>query len=150
MNQENIDAIIAGLGLSDLDTEQKEPIVAAITDLLETRMSDVLSKQMSDSQYAEFEKFLKAGDDAAAWQYISLVVPNYNDLLQAEMDKVKSEFATQASELVHAANEHRQAVQELAQLDLEQPAEDTQATTATAPAGTASGSAGTPPSSPLV
>ncbi len=112
-----IQQLVDEMGLSGLDTEQREQLMVSLGDLLETRISEVLANRMEDAQFAEFEKLVQAGDANAVLNYIRMIVPDYDQLLRAEMDKIKSEFGAEAAELAASMDEYRQAATELAQAE---------------------------------
>lgn len=112
-----IEQLVAEMGLSELDTEQREQLIASLGDLLETRLSEVLANRMDDAQFAEFEKLATAGDSNAVLNYIRMIVPDYDQLLRTEMDKIKSEFGAEAAELISSMDEYKQATAALAQAD---------------------------------
>lgn len=131
-----VQQLVDEMGLSGLDTQQREQLIASLGDLMETRVSEVLANRMDDAQFAEFEKLVQAGDPNAVLNYIRMVVPDYDQILRAEMDKIKSEFGAEAAELVASMDEYRSAAAELAQTE-EQLAIANQPAEATVPADTA-------------
>lgn len=112
-----VEQLVVEMGLSELDTEQREQLIASLGDLLETRLSEVLANRMDDAQFAEFEKLATAGDANAVLNYIRMIVPDYDQLLRAEMDKIKVEFGAEAAELISSMDEYKQASAALAQAD---------------------------------
>lgn len=112
-----VEQLVAEMGLSELDTEQREQLIASLGDLLETRLSEVLANRMDDAQFAEFEKLANGGDPSAVLNYIRMIVPDYDQLLRAEMDKIKVEFGAEAAELISSMDEYKQASAALAQAD---------------------------------
>lgn len=112
-----VEQLVVEMGLSELDTEQREQLIASLGDLLETRLSEVLANRMDDAQFAEFEKLATAGDANAVLNYIRMIVPDYDQLLRAEMDKIKVEFGAEAAELISSMDEYKQAASALAQAD---------------------------------
>lgn len=122
-----IQQLVDEMGLSSLDTQQREQLMASLGDLLETRLSEVLANRMDDAQFAEFEKLAQSGDPNAVLNYIRMIVPDYDQLLRTEMDKIKTEFGAEAAELVASMDEYRTAAAELAQTE-EQLAVANQAT----------------------
>lgn len=112
-----VEQLVAEMGLSELDTEQREQLIASLGDLLETRLSEVLANRMDDAQFAEFEKLANGGDPNAVLNYIRMIVPDYDQLLRAEMDKIKVEFGAEAAELISSMDEYKQASAALAQAD---------------------------------
>lgn len=112
-----VEQLVAEMGLSELDTEQREQLIASLGDLLETRLSEVLANRMDDAQFTEFEKLATAGDANAVLNYIRMIVPDYDQLLRAEMDKIKVEFGAEAAELISSMDEYKQASAALAQAD---------------------------------
>lgn len=127
MDPNTLEQLVAEMGLGELDLSQREQLMASIGDLLETRLSEILANRMDDAQFAEFEKLAAGGDATATMNYLHMVVPDYDQLLRAEMDKIKLEFSAEAAELGQSLNTYKQATAELAQIDEQAALQEAQA-----------------------
>jgi hypothetical protein len=58
---------------------------------------------MTNEQLDEFERYFEAKDDAGAFKWLETNFPNYKDIVQEEFDKLKSEIAQTAPQILSAS-----------------------------------------------
>jgi len=85
--------IIEALGLESLPDEQKIQMVQTMVDLVQKRLMLRIMDQLSEEEKDEFEKILGGRDvDLAAAEFIKNKVPNFDEMVQEEIIKVKQEM----------------------------------------------------------
>jgi hypothetical protein len=94
---------LAELGLTDLPEGEKGKMLAHIYETLELRVGMKLAENMSDAQLDEFEKLADANDEAASLKWLETNVPNYKDVVMSELEKLKAEVKTSASQIIAAS-----------------------------------------------
>ena len=62
-----------------------------------------LADQMTNEQLDEFERYYENKDDAGAFKWLETNFPNYKDIVQQEFDKLKSEIAQSAPQILSAS-----------------------------------------------
>ena len=94
MNKKLLEAnIIEALGLEALPEERKIQIVQMATDLVQKRLMLRVMEQLTEEEKDEFEKVLGGKDiDLAAAEFIKNKVPNFDEMVQEEIIKVKQEL----------------------------------------------------------
>lgn len=103
--------LLVELGLGDLPAEEKNRMLAHIYETLEMRVGMQLASQMSDQQLDEFEKLMpletddeqvRAQKEQDALKWLETNFPNYKEVVAAELDKLKGEIKTSASQILGA------------------------------------------------
>lgn len=90
--------LLIEIGLGALPDEEKKSMLAHIYDTLETRVGMRLAEQMSDAQMQEFDQV--ANDEAQALKWLETTFPSYKDVVAEEFEKLKSEIAQVAPQIV--------------------------------------------------
>jgi predicted RNA-binding Zn ribbon-like protein len=93
------------LGLSALPPAEKSGLLKHIYETLEMRVGMRLADQMSNEQLDEFEQYFNAQDDAGAFRWLETNFPNYKDIVAEEFEKLKSEVAATAPQILAAAQQ---------------------------------------------
>ncbi len=99
------DALLVELGLGTLPAEEKKALQKHIYETLEMRVGMRLADQMTNEQLDEFETYFNARDDAGAFRWLETNFPNYKDIVAEEFDKLKSEVAHNAADIVAASQQ---------------------------------------------
>lgn len=93
------------LGLSALPSAEKSGLLKHIYETLEMRVGMRLADQMSNEQLDEFEQYFNAQDDAGAFKWLETNFPNYKDIVAEEFEKLKSEVAASAPQILAASEQ---------------------------------------------
>lgn len=99
------DNFLIELGLGDLPTDEKKKMLAHVYETLELRVGMKLAENMTDAQLDEFEKLADANDEAGSLKWLETNVPNYRDVVVAELDKLKREIKESAPQILQASQE---------------------------------------------
>jgi len=85
--------IIEALGLEPLPDEQKIKMVEMMSTVVQKRLMLRIMEQLSETDKDEFEKILGGKDaDLAAAEFIKNRVPNFDEMIQEEIIKIKQEM----------------------------------------------------------
>lgn len=95
--------LLQDIGLATLPDSEKNSLLKHIYETLEMRVGMRLADQMTNEQLDEFERYFEAKDDAGAFAWLESNFPNYKDIVQEEFDKLKSEVAQAAPQILSAA-----------------------------------------------
>ena len=101
-------SLLEEVGLGRLPEAEKNSFLKHIYETLEMRVGIRLADQMTNDQLDEFERYFEAKDDAGAFKWLETNFPNYKDIVQQEFDKLKSEVAQTAPQII-AASQAQQA-----------------------------------------
>src|SRR5947209_3168461 len=115
-------SLLVELGLSSLPDAEKNGFLKHIYETLEMRVGVRLADQMSNEQLDEFERYFEAKDDAGAFKWLETNFPNYKDIVQQEFDKLKSEVAQSAPQILSASQNQAPQAQPIAQPGVQPPA----------------------------
>jgi hypothetical protein len=99
------DNFLIGLGLGNLPDDEKKKMLAHIYETLELRVGMKLAENMTDAQLDEFEKLADANDEAGSLKWLESNVPNYRDVVIAELDKLKDEIKNSAPQILEASKQ---------------------------------------------
>jgi hypothetical protein len=119
-------SLLQEVGLGTIPDAEKNSLLKHIYETLEMRVGIRLADQMTNQQLDEFEQYFEAKDDAGAFKWLETNFPNYKDIVQEEFNKLKSEVAQSAPQILAASQAGA------AQSD-QQPATPTQAAPIAAP-----------------
>lgn len=97
--------LLGELGLAGLPAEEKAGFLKHIYETLEMRVGMRLADQMTNEQLDEFETFYNAKDDAGAFRWLETNFPNYKDIVAEEFQKLKSEIAQSAPQILAASQQ---------------------------------------------
>ncbi len=100
--------LLQDIGLGTLPEAEKNGLLKHIYETLEMRVGMRLADQMTNEQLDEFERYFEAKDDAGAFKWLETNFPNYKDIVQEEFEKLKSEVAGSAPQIL-AASQQAQA-----------------------------------------
>ncbi len=85
--------IIEALGLESLPDEQKIKMVEMMSTIVQKRLMLRVMEQLSEPEKDAFEKVLGGKDaDLAAAEFIKNKVPNFDEMVQEEIIKIKQEM----------------------------------------------------------
>jgi hypothetical protein len=93
------------LGLAALPDDDKKKMLAHIYETLELRVGMKLAENMSDNQLDEFEKLADANDESGSLKWLETNVPDYKDVVMAELEKLKAEIKTSAPQILTASQQ---------------------------------------------
>lgn len=105
--------LLVELGLANMPAEEKAGFLKHIYETLEMRVGMRLADQMTNEQLDEFETFYNAKDDAGAFKWLETNFPNYKDIVAEEFQKLKSEIASTAPEILAASQQQSAVAQQL-------------------------------------
>ena len=97
------DNFLKELGLAELPTDEKKKMLAHIYETLELRVGMKLAENMTDTQLDEFEKLADANDETGSLKWLETNVPNYRDVVIAELEKLKTEIKKSAPQILEAS-----------------------------------------------
>ena len=101
--------LLQEIGLGGLPDAEKNSLLKHIYDTLEMRVGMRLADQMTNEQLDEFERYYENKDDAGAFKWLETNFPNYKDIVQEEFDKLKSEVAQSAPQILSASQQAAQS-----------------------------------------
>lgn len=96
-------SLLVEIGLDALPEAEKNSFLKHVYETLEMRVGIRLADQMTNEQLDEFERYFEAKDDAGAFKWLETNFPNYKDIVQEEFDKLKSEVAQTAPQILAAS-----------------------------------------------
>ncbi len=96
-------SLLVEIGLDSLPEAEKNSFLKHVYETLEMRVGIRLADQMTNEQLDEFEQYFEAKDDAGAFKWLETNFPNYKDIVQEEFDKLKSEVAQSAPQILSAS-----------------------------------------------
>jgi hypothetical protein len=102
-------SLLQDIGLGGLPDDEKNSLLKHIYETLEMRVGMRLADQMTNEQLDEFEQYFEAKDDAGAFKWLETNFPNYKDIVQEEFDKLKSEVAQSAPQILGASQQQQVA-----------------------------------------
>lgn len=76
------DQIIEKLGLTDVDDESREVLVAQVNSVVEMRLMGLVESLLSDEQTEQLQQLIAAGDNQAVWQWLNSELTNIDELRQ--------------------------------------------------------------------
>lgn len=91
--------LLIELGLGDLPVDEKNRLLRHIYETLEMRVGMTLAQQMSDEQLTQFESYIDSNDEAGALKWLEANFPNYKDVVAEELEKLKTEIASDADKI---------------------------------------------------
>lgn len=97
------DKFLETLGLGTLPQDEKDKMKAHIYETLEMRVGMTLASNMTEAQLDEFEDLMNKNDEDGALKWLEGNFPNYREVVAAELEKLKSEIAATAPEIVAAS-----------------------------------------------
>lgn len=100
------DNLLQEIGLGTLPTEEKRGLLSHIYETLEMRVGMRLADQMTNEQLDEFEQYFEAKDDAGAFKWLETNFPNYKEIVNEEFEKLKTEVAQTASQILAASQQN--------------------------------------------
>jgi len=84
--------IIKELGIDQLPSEKQEEVLTAMTELILKRITLRILENLSEDQQKEFDKVVSEGDPEKATQFLSQNVSGYEQVVQEEIAKFKTEM----------------------------------------------------------
>jgi hypothetical protein len=116
-------SLLEEVGLNSLPDSEKNSLLKHIYETLEMRVGIRLASQMSNEQLDEFERYFEAKDDQGAFKWLETNFPNYKDIVQEEFEKLKSEIAQSAPQILSASTPVNSGQQQPVQ-PMQQPQDD--------------------------
>ena len=102
-------SLLVEIGLDRLPEAEKNSFLKHVYETLEMRVGIRLADQMTNEQLDEFEQYFEAKDDAGAFKWLETNFPNYKEIVQEEFDKLKSEVAQSAPQILAASQQQSAA-----------------------------------------
>lgn len=106
--------LLEELGLAALTADEKQAMLRQILETLEMRVGTTLASKMTDAQLDEFEQLMPTETDTPdavgqkeqqALQWLESNFPNYKQVVNDELEKLKSEIKQSAPHIVVAAQQ---------------------------------------------
>ncbi|MCA9333372.1 hypothetical protein KDA00_05880 [Candidatus Saccharibacteria bacterium] len=97
------DNLLRELGLGDLPAQEKNTMLRHIYETLEMRVGMKLAEQMTNEQLDEFEGYIDKNDEAGALKWLETNFPNYKDVVASELESLKNEIKSSASQILEAS-----------------------------------------------
>ncbi len=102
------DNFLKELGLDALPSNEKQDLAAKLQKMVEVRVGERLTANMTDTQLEEFETITKKqGDDISA-QWVKQTFPHYEKIVSEELEKLKGEIAAKAANGARAVSQPNQ------------------------------------------
>lgn len=100
------DDFLTSVGLKDLPQPDRGPMIRHIKETLHQRVGNRLGAKLTDAQLAEFESLMadpsqEARDRAKVW--LAQNIPDYQQAVKQELEKLKTEIQASASQILAAA-----------------------------------------------
>lgn len=96
------DDFLNDLGLGAASDDKKQAFLGQVLETLELRVGNRLSENLTDEQLDDFERTVGQAEDSgdAAEQWLKVNNPNYEQIVQEELSKLKSELQSKMSAIV--------------------------------------------------
>jgi hypothetical protein len=94
--------IIKELDLEALPEEQKNEIVAAMSQALQTRITSRIMEVLSEAEKNELEALVAAGDEQKTGEYIAAKVPGLDAIGYDELQKLRLELKSANEDILAA------------------------------------------------
>lgn len=94
---------LSSMGLGSLPVDEKNKLLQAIYERLEMNVGMRLAEKMTDDQLNEFEAFIDRSDEAGALRWLETNFPNYKQVVAEELEKLQTEVAASAPQILAAA-----------------------------------------------
>ena len=94
------DNFLVSLGLGGMPADEKDAFLNYVYEELQLRVGTELSKDLSDEQLEQFEKLIDEGDEEAAIQWLEQHCPNYKQVVQDELEKLREEIIASKDRLL--------------------------------------------------
>lgn len=93
MNQITLDdQTLKELGLDGFSETEKNAILKRIYESLELRIGSRIAQKVSEEELKKFTEMTEQGKDEEAAQWLKEQVPEYQDIANEELDKIKQEI----------------------------------------------------------
>lgn len=96
------DNLLTELGLAELKPEAKTSLLKHLVEELELNVGTVIASQLDDDQIKEFEKLIDGGNQAQALAWLQHNYPDYKQVVQTELEKLKVEIKAKAPAILEA------------------------------------------------
>jgi len=122
--------LLEELGLAALSASEKQAMLRQILETLEMRVGTTLASRMSEAQLDEFERLMPTEGDSQdavqqkeqqALQWLESNFPNYKQVVNDELEKLKAEIKQTAPQIVAASTAALSGVTDQAQPPYSQP-----------------------------
>lgn len=94
--------LLTELGLAELPKDEKSKMLKHIYETLELRVGMKLAEGMTDLQLDEFEKLADANNEAASLKWLEANLPDYRNVVMAELALLKEEIKKSAPQIIEA------------------------------------------------
>lgn len=93
-------AMLAELGLSGLDKESQDSLLAMMYDRLELNVGTVIAADLTDEQLKEFEQLIDQDQQSEALDWLQANYPGYKQVVEAELTKLKAEVQQNSAKIL--------------------------------------------------
>ncbi len=97
------ETLLNELGITGLDEDDKNALLASLYKSLNLRMGMRIAEVLGEDKLTELNKLTDAGKDQEAQQWIKDNVPNYQDIAKEELDKFKQEIKDTSANIMNKA-----------------------------------------------
>ena len=96
---------LSGLGITLPETDM-EALCRLLTETLELRVGEQMSRRLSDDLMDEFDRVIDAGDDDAVAQWLEEYLPEYSAIIDGECQRLLQEVRDNALAVMEAVPPH--------------------------------------------
>ena len=101
------DSFFEQAGLSSLSSDSKRDLLNNILQELEFRVGEYIEKCATEAEVKEFDSFVENGDDERIEVWLQQHCPDYNDVVNKEIVKIKEQIIQQSSDIIAAYRKDR-------------------------------------------
>jgi hypothetical protein len=87
-------SLLSDVDLSRFSDAEREKIVQSLYQKLEDRVGDQVTAIVSDEQFEQFEALVDTGNEEKLDEWLDSNVPNYDQLVSAQLEQLKTELRT--------------------------------------------------------
>jgi hypothetical protein len=102
------DQFFNAMGLEGASEEQKLELAVQVAEAVQNGVAMRLSELLTGEQMEEFSR-LSEGSDEAAYEYLQQVYPDYDLLVQDELETVKAQLMQDAASLKQILDDENKA-----------------------------------------
>lgn len=95
-------SFLVRIGLGSLRSDLAEIAKTTAYELLQQRVGQVISSEMSEAQLVEFDSIYRSGDQAAAVYFLERHCPHYRSLVGVELQRLEFEIRAEARQVMEA------------------------------------------------
>ena len=105
MKQVNFDnKLLEEVGLKDLPGDDKVALLKYVREVMEIRLGERLSTGLSSAVLEEFYQHIQNKQPDKAYAWIKQNAPNYEQIIEIEMSRIKRDLRASAPQILATAN----------------------------------------------